>query len=37
MESVIDMEARDKKIHKAYIVSCVNSRVQDLAQAAEVN
>jgi homoaconitate hydratase len=26
----------DKKINKAYLVSCVNSRVDDLAQAAEV-
>ncbi|UCE25096.1 MAG: homoaconitase, partial [Candidatus Zixiibacteriota bacterium] len=26
----------DVKVHKAYLVSCVNSRVQDLADAAEV-
>ncbi|KAA3631090.1 MAG: homoaconitase, partial [Calditrichaeota bacterium] len=26
----------DVKIHKAYLVSCVNSRVEDIAQAAEV-
>lgn len=27
---------KDVKIHKAYLVSCVNSRVQDLAEAAKV-
>jgi homoaconitate hydratase len=27
---------RDTKIHKAYLVSCVNSRREDIAQAAEV-
>jgi homoaconitate hydratase len=36
MVSVADMEVKDVKIQKAYIVSCVNSRVEDLAQAAEV-
>jgi homoaconitate hydratase len=30
------MEKRNVKIHKAYIVSCVNSRVEDLARAANV-
>lgn len=29
-------EMKEKKIQKAYLVSCVNSRVDDLAQAAEV-
>ncbi len=36
MTSVAEMSARNIKIHKAYLVSCVNSRVEDLAQAAEV-
>ncbi|HOP06460.1 MAG TPA: homoaconitase [candidate division Zixibacteria bacterium] len=36
MTSVMDMAAQKKKIHKAYLVSCVNSRVDDLAQAAAV-
>ena len=36
MTSVAEMEARNLKIHKAYLVSCVNSRVEDLAQAATV-
>ncbi len=30
------MEERDIKINKAYLVSCVNSRVEDIAQAAAV-
>lgn len=34
MTSVKDMSARKLKINKAYLVSCVNSRVEDLAQAA---
>ncbi len=34
MTPVPDM--KDVKIHKAYLVSCVNSRVQDLAEAARV-
>ncbi len=34
--SVTDMEAKGMKINKAYLVSCVNSRVEDLAAAAEV-
>lgn len=36
MSSVKDLEAKKVKIQKAYIVSCVNSRVDDLAQAAHV-
>jgi homoaconitase/3-isopropylmalate dehydratase large subunit len=36
MQSVEDMERKNVQIHKAYIVSCVNSRVQDLAAAAKV-
>ncbi len=34
--SVADMREQKMKIHKAYLVSCVNSRVEDLAAAAEV-
>jgi homoaconitate hydratase len=34
--SVADMRERKLKIHKAYLVSCVNSRVEDLAAAAGV-
>ena len=30
------MEKKEVKIHKAYLVSCVNSRVEDIAQAADV-
>ncbi|NQV36794.1 MAG: homoaconitase [Candidatus Marinimicrobia bacterium] len=36
MTSVMDMETKGMKINKAYLVSCVNSRVEDLAAAAEV-
>lgn len=36
MESVQSIEKRNVKIHKAYIVSCVNSRVEDLGRAAAV-
>ena len=36
MTSVSDMAIKDVKINKAYLVSCVNSRVEDLAAAAEV-
>ncbi|MFH1852653.1 MAG: homoaconitase [Candidatus Neomarinimicrobiota bacterium] len=36
MTSVAEMEKRNLKIHKAYLVSCVNSRVDDLAEAAAV-
>ncbi len=34
MTSARSMEKADVKIHKAYLVSCVNSRVEDLAEAA---
>jgi homoaconitate hydratase len=36
MTSVAEMRNRKIKIHKAYLMSCVNGRVEDLAQAAEV-
>lgn len=36
MQSVSEAEQKQIKIHKAYIVSCVNSRVNDLAEAARV-
>jgi homoaconitate hydratase len=36
MESVGSIQQKNVKIHKAYIVSCVNSRVEDLAKAAAV-
>jgi homoaconitate hydratase len=36
MTSVSELAAKNIKIHKAYLVSCVNSRVADLAEAAEV-
>ena len=36
MNSVHDLEQKRIKVHKAYLVSCVNSRVDDLAQAADV-
>ncbi|HBY99990.1 MAG TPA: homoaconitase [candidate division Zixibacteria bacterium] len=36
MTPVSEMRNKKVKIHKAYLVSCVNSRVDDLAQAAEV-
>ena len=36
MTSVADLEAKNINIHKAYLVSCVNSRASDLAAAAEV-
>lgn len=36
MNSVKELEAKDMKIHKAYLVSCVNSRLDDLHEAAEV-
>ena len=36
MTSVAEMKARQMKINKAYLVSCVNSRVEDLAEAAAV-
>jgi homoaconitase/3-isopropylmalate dehydratase large subunit len=36
LEAVHEVERRRVAVHKAYIVSCVNSRVSDLAAAAEV-
>ncbi|MCB0283203.1 MAG: homoaconitase [Calditrichaeota bacterium] len=36
MTSVADISQQEIKIQKAYLVSCVNSRVEDLAQAAEI-
>ncbi len=36
MTSVAEMRKRKVRIHKAYLVSCVNSRVEDLAAAAQV-
>lgn len=36
MTSVMAMSENNLRIHKAYIVSCVNSRVDDLAEAAAV-
>ncbi|MCP4566430.1 MAG: homoaconitase [FCB group bacterium] len=36
MTSITDMRERKMKINKAYLLSCVNSRVEDLAAAAEV-
>ena len=36
MTSINDMQKKNVKIHKAYLVSCVNSRIDDLAQAADV-
>ena len=36
MTLVAEMRDRKLKIHKAYLLSCVNSRVEDLAAAAEV-
>ncbi|RKX29747.1 MAG: homoaconitase [Candidatus Zixiibacteriota bacterium] len=36
MTSVTEMTIRKLKVHKAYLVSCVNSRAQDIAEAARV-
>jgi homoaconitate hydratase len=36
MTSVAEMKNRNLKINKAYLVSCVNSRLEDLAEAARV-
>lgn len=36
ISSVSDLEKQRIKINKAYLVSCVNSRVEDIAQAASV-
>lgn len=35
MKTAIDFEKENKKIHKAYLVSCVNSRLEDIEQAAK--
>ncbi|MCP4573988.1 MAG: homoaconitase [bacterium] len=34
--SLADMEAQKKKVHKAYLLSCTNARLDDLTEAAEV-
>ncbi len=36
MTSVAEMQSRGVKIHKAYLVSCVNARLADIAEAAGV-
>ncbi len=36
MTSLSEIKSKEIKINKAYLVSCVNSRVEDLAEAAEV-
>lgn len=36
MTSLSEIRNKEVKINKAYLVSCVNSRVEDIAQAAEV-
>jgi len=36
MTSLTEMSKKNVKIHKAYLVSCVNSRVEDIAEAAAV-
>ncbi len=36
MNSVSALKEKNIKVNKAYLVSCVNSRVEDIAQAAEV-
>jgi len=36
MSSITEMKKKEIKIHKAYLLSCVNSRVDDLAEAAAV-
>ena len=36
MTSVTDLSRKKVKIHKAYLVSCVNSRVEDIAAAARI-
>lgn len=36
MNSVKELEAKEMKINKAYLVSCVNSRLDDIHEAAEV-
>ncbi|MBI9069966.1 MAG: homoaconitase [Melioribacteraceae bacterium] len=36
MTSLSEIKKEKVKIHKAYLVSCVNSRVEDIAEAAEI-
>jgi homoaconitate hydratase len=36
MRSVADVAREEMRIHKAYLLSCVNSRLDDLAEAADV-
>ncbi len=36
MSSILEMREKEVKINKAYLVSCVNSRLEDLAEAAEI-
>lgn len=36
MSSISEMKKRQLKINKAYLVSCVNSRLEDIAEAADV-
>jgi len=36
MTSVSEIDKKDVKIHKAYLVSCVNSRLEDISEAASV-
>ncbi len=36
MKSLSDIRKENIKVHKAYLVSCVNSRVDDISQAADV-
>ena len=36
MRSAADFAKEQKQVHKAYLLSCVNSRLDDLAQAADV-
>ncbi|MDP6850921.1 MAG: homoaconitase, partial [Planctomycetota bacterium] len=36
MEKVSDVETQKRKINKAYLLSCTNARVEDLAEAADV-
>ena len=36
MTSLPEMEKRDVKIHKAYLLSCVNARFEDIAEAASI-
>ena len=36
MTSITEMQKRQVKINKAYLISCVNSRLEDLAEAAAV-